>query len=51
MSARTGYDLTEYDVQFRGRCPSCDRTQSARRDKQIQRQHKNTKTNEKRNSV
>ena len=25
MSARTGYDLTEYDVQFRGRCPSCER--------------------------
>ena len=24
MSSRTGYDLTEYDVQFRGRCPSCD---------------------------
>lgn len=24
MSARTGYDLTEYDVQFRGHCPSCD---------------------------
>jgi Fur family ferric uptake transcriptional regulator/Fur family peroxide stress response transcriptional regulator len=25
MSARTGYDLTDYDVQFRGRCPSCHR--------------------------
>jgi Fur family ferric uptake transcriptional regulator/Fur family peroxide stress response transcriptional regulator len=25
MSAHTGYDLTDYDVQFRGRCPSCDR--------------------------
>jgi Fur family ferric uptake transcriptional regulator/Fur family peroxide stress response transcriptional regulator len=25
MATQTGYDLTEYDVQFRGRCPSCDR--------------------------
>ncbi|HVV75420.1 MAG TPA: transcriptional repressor [Mycobacteriales bacterium] len=27
MSSRTGYDLTEYDVQFRGRCPSCSKLQ------------------------
>jgi Fur family ferric uptake transcriptional regulator/Fur family peroxide stress response transcriptional regulator len=38
MASRTGYDLTEYDVQFRGRCPSCHR---------LHRKH--TKTNEKRN--
>lgn len=25
MSAHTGYDLTEYDVQFRGRCAVCHR--------------------------
>jgi len=37
MSARTGYDLTEYDVQFRGRCASCHRL------------HRTSSTNEKRN--
>jgi Fur family ferric uptake transcriptional regulator/Fur family peroxide stress response transcriptional regulator len=26
MSARTGYDLTSYDLQFHGRCPSCQRS-------------------------
>lgn len=35
MASRTGYDLLEYDVQFRGRCPACYRKQ--------------TRTNEKRN--
>jgi Fur family ferric uptake transcriptional regulator/Fur family peroxide stress response transcriptional regulator len=25
LAARTGYDLTEYDLQFRGRCPACQR--------------------------
>lgn len=25
LAARTGYDLREYDLQFRGRCPSCQR--------------------------
>lgn len=44
MASRTGYDLTEYDIQFRGRCPSCDRTHRAQRDRQ-------NKRNEKRNSV
>lgn len=37
MSSRTGYDLTEYDVQFRGRCPACNRAH-----------RKQQKTNEKR---
>jgi Fe2+ or Zn2+ uptake regulation protein len=23
LAKRTGYDLREYDLQFRGRCPSC----------------------------
>ncbi|HEX3707863.1 MAG TPA: transcriptional repressor [Mycobacteriales bacterium] len=41
MSSRTGYDLTEYDVQFRGRCPSCDRL--------AHRLQKQSKSNEKRN--
>ena len=27
LAARTGYDLTEYDLQFRGRCPSCKQPQ------------------------
>ena len=40
MAARTGYDLTEYDVQFRGRCPSCDRKASLAQSR--------TKRNEKR---
>jgi Fur family ferric uptake transcriptional regulator/Fur family peroxide stress response transcriptional regulator len=40
MSARTGYDLTEYDVQFRGRCPRCD--------KKSNRQNKRTTTSERR---
>jgi Fur family ferric uptake transcriptional regulator/Fur family peroxide stress response transcriptional regulator len=39
MSVRTGYDLTEYDVQFRGRCPSCNRKTN----------RQNKRTNEKRN--
>lgn len=38
MASRTGYDLIEYDVQFRGRCPSCDKAH-----------RRNSKTNEKRN--
>jgi Fur family ferric uptake transcriptional regulator/Fur family peroxide stress response transcriptional regulator len=46
MSARTGYDLTEYDVQFRGRCPSCDSTRQTQRD----RTNKRTTTSEKRNA-
>jgi Fur family ferric uptake transcriptional regulator/Fur family peroxide stress response transcriptional regulator len=25
LAARTGYDFVEYDLQFRGRCPSCQR--------------------------
>jgi Fur family ferric uptake transcriptional regulator/Fur family peroxide stress response transcriptional regulator len=37
MSSRTGYDLIEYDVQFRGRCPSCHKAQK-----------KQQKTNERR---
>jgi Fur family ferric uptake transcriptional regulator/Fur family peroxide stress response transcriptional regulator len=37
MASRTGYDLTDYDVQFRGRCPSCH-----------QRHRKQTTPNEKR---
>lgn len=40
MASRTGYDLTEYDVQFRGRCPSCDRKANLA--------HPRTKRNEKR---
>ncbi|HVS67491.1 MAG TPA: transcriptional repressor [Mycobacteriales bacterium] len=39
MASRTGYDLTEYDVQFRGRCPSCHKLH-----------RKQTKTTEKRNT-
>jgi Fur family ferric uptake transcriptional regulator/Fur family peroxide stress response transcriptional regulator len=42
MASRTGYDLTEYDVQFRGRCPSCHRLHRKR-----SKQNKN-KPNEKR---
>ncbi len=38
MASRTGYDLIEYDVQFRGRCPSCNKAH-----------RKQSKTNEKRN--
>jgi Fur family ferric uptake transcriptional regulator/Fur family peroxide stress response transcriptional regulator len=45
MSARTGYDLTEYDVQFRGRCPSCDSTHQTQRDRKTKR----TTISEKRN--
>jgi Fe2+ or Zn2+ uptake regulation protein len=41
MSNRTGYDLTDYDVQFRGRCPACDRL--------AHRHQKQSKSNEKRN--
>jgi Fur family ferric uptake transcriptional regulator/Fur family peroxide stress response transcriptional regulator len=26
ISASTGYDLTSYDLQFRGQCPSCQRS-------------------------
>jgi Fe2+ or Zn2+ uptake regulation protein len=25
LAARTGYDLVDYDLQFRGRCPACQR--------------------------
>lgn len=25
LADRTGYDLKDYDLQFRGRCPSCQR--------------------------
>lgn len=25
LAVRTGYDLMDYDLQFRGRCPSCQR--------------------------
>jgi Fur family ferric uptake transcriptional regulator/Fur family peroxide stress response transcriptional regulator len=28
MATRTGYDLTDYDIQFRGRCPACHRVHS-----------------------
>lgn len=40
MSSQTGYDLIEYDVQFRGRCRPCH-----------QRHLKQLKTNEKRNRI
>jgi Fur family ferric uptake transcriptional regulator/Fur family peroxide stress response transcriptional regulator len=30
MSSRTGYDLTEYDVQFRGYCPPCNEKRKTR---------------------
>lgn len=32
LSQATGYDLTSYDLQFRGRCPSCQRTTRKERD-------------------
>jgi Fur family ferric uptake transcriptional regulator/Fur family peroxide stress response transcriptional regulator len=31
LAARTGYDLREYDLQFRGRCPSCQRRSASQR--------------------
>jgi Fur family ferric uptake transcriptional regulator/Fur family peroxide stress response transcriptional regulator len=32
LSTSTGYDLTSYDLQFRGRCPACQRTTRKERD-------------------
>jgi Fe2+ or Zn2+ uptake regulation protein len=29
VAARTRYDLLDYDLQFRGRCPSCRHTENA----------------------
>lgn len=31
LAVTTGYDLTEYDLQFRGRCPTCRRRSTIRR--------------------
>jgi Fur family ferric uptake transcriptional regulator/Fur family peroxide stress response transcriptional regulator len=47
MSARTGYDLTEYDVQFRGRCPSCDRKANRQTKRAVRTENQ---TNERRNT-
>jgi Fur family ferric uptake transcriptional regulator/Fur family peroxide stress response transcriptional regulator len=47
MSARTGYDLTEYDVQFRGRCPSCDRTNKRQNKRTVRTENQ---TSERRNA-